>query len=42
LSGPNDDAVIEVRGRASDPTSPCTTPGLPGGDTGPLVPVLVR
>jgi Flp pilus assembly protein TadG len=42
LSGPNDDAVIEVRGRASDPASPCTTPGLPGGDTGPLVPVLVR
>jgi Flp pilus assembly protein TadG len=42
LAGPNNDAVIEVRGRSSDPTSPCTTPGLPGGAAGPLVPVLVR
>jgi len=42
LAGPNNDAVIEIRGRASDPASPCTTAGLPGGTAGPLVPVLVR
>jgi Flp pilus assembly protein TadG len=42
LSGPNDNAMIEVRENASVPTSPCTTAGLPGGSAGPLVPVLVR
>jgi hypothetical protein len=42
MSGPNDDVKIEVIGAASDPASPCTTNGLPGGAAGPLVPVLVR
>jgi hypothetical protein len=42
MTGPNDDNNIEILGLASDPTSPCTTSGLPGGVAGPLVPVLVR
>jgi hypothetical protein len=33
---------IEYIGSASDPSSPCTTSGLPGGAAGPLVPVLVQ
>jgi hypothetical protein len=42
LTGPNENATIEIRGNAGLPTSPCTTAGLPGGSAGPLVPVLVR
>lgn len=42
LTGPQDDAQIEVRGNAGTLTSPCTTSGLPGGNAGPLVPALVR
>lgn len=42
LSIPMDTVQLEFRGNASDPTSPCATPGLPGGAAGPLVPVLVR
>ena len=42
MSGPLDDVRIELIGAASDPGSPCTTAGLPGGAAGPLVPVLVR
>ena len=42
LTGPNDDAMIEVRGNAGGTASPCTTSGLPGGAAGPLVPSLVR
>lgn len=33
---------LEYRGNASDPGSPCTTSGIPGGAIGPLVPVLVQ
>ncbi len=36
------DVQLEYIGNASDPASPCTTSGLPGGSAGPLVPVLVR
>jgi hypothetical protein len=42
LSGPNDSAKLEFEGLAGSPASPCTTNGLPGGSSGPLVPVLVR
>jgi len=42
MSGPNDDVRLEIIGAASDPASPCTTNGIPGGAAGPLVPVLVR
>jgi Flp pilus assembly protein TadG len=42
LSGPNDPALLEFRGLAGIPDSPCATSGLPGGSAGPLVPVLVR
>ncbi|MEJ7929744.1 pilus assembly protein TadG-related protein [Ramlibacter sp. AN1015] len=42
LTGPQDDAQIEVRGNAGSLNSPCTTSGLPGGSAGPLVPALVR
>ena len=42
LTGPNDDAIVEVRGNAGAGLSPCTTSGLPGGAAGPLVPALVR
>ena len=33
---------VEYRGDATVPGSPCSTAGLPGGSTGPLVPVLAR
>lgn len=33
---------LEFRGNAGDVNSPCTTSGLAGGSSGPLVPVLVR
>jgi Flp pilus assembly protein TadG len=33
---------LEYIGNASEPGSPCTGNGLPGGSAGPLVPVLVR
>jgi Flp pilus assembly protein TadG len=42
LSGPNDPALLEYRGLAGIPDTPCATSGLPGGSAGPLVPVLVR
>lgn len=42
LTGPQDDAQIEVLGLASEASSPCTTGGLPGGLAGPLVTALVR
>jgi Flp pilus assembly protein TadG len=42
LSGPNDEAQVEIRGNAGTLSSPCTTSGLPGGSAGPLVPALVR
>jgi hypothetical protein len=42
LSGPNDSARLEYRGLARTPGSPCAPGGMPGGSTGPLVPVLVR
>jgi hypothetical protein len=42
LSGPNDTAKLEYRGLAGAAGSPCTPAGMPGGTTGPLVPVLVR
>lgn len=42
LTGPNDSAQLEFRGKAGNPDTPCTTNGLAGGSAGPLVPVLVR
>ena len=42
LSIPMADVQLEFRGNASDPASPCVGGGLPGGSSGPLVPVLVR
>jgi hypothetical protein len=33
---------LEYAGLSSDPSSPCTTFGIPGGTAGPLVPVLVQ
>lgn len=38
----SDDVWLEFRGAANDPTSPCSTAGMAGGTTGPLVPVLVH
>ena len=42
LSTPMVDVQLEYLGNASASDSPCTGNGLPGGATGPLVPVLVR
>ena len=42
LSIPMADVQLEFRGNAGTPGSPCTTAGIPGGNAGPLVPVLVR
>ncbi|MDR6539063.1 Tad domain-containing protein [Variovorax soli] len=42
LTIPMSDVKLEFRGNANASGSPCTTSGLPGGSTGPLVPVLVR
>ncbi|MGE8318251.1 MAG: pilus assembly protein TadG-related protein [Comamonas sp.] len=39
---PVGDVQLEYRGKASAADSPCTTTGLAGGSSGPLVPVLVR
>jgi Flp pilus assembly protein TadG len=39
---PKADVQLEYIGNASNPASPCTTSGLPGGTAGPLVPTLVR
>ncbi len=41
IKGP-DDVFLEFRGLANDPTSPCASFGIPGGTSGPLVPVLVQ
>ena len=43
-SGNADYMYLEYRGKASDPTSPCASTGLPGDTTGtgPLVPTLSR
>ena len=37
-----EDVYMEYLGNASEPDSPCTTGGKPGGVAGPLVPTLVR
>ena len=42
LSVPMSSAYLEYRGNASDAGSPCVTNGIPGGTSGPMVPVLVR
>lgn len=42
LSIPMTDTQLEFLGNAGATGSPCTTSGLAGGSTGPLVPVLVR
>jgi len=42
LTIPMSNVQLEFRGNAGTPGSPCTTSGLPGGNAGPLVPVLVR
>lgn len=42
LTIPMSDVYLEFIGNASAINSPCTTSGLPGGWTGPKVPVLVR
>jgi Flp pilus assembly protein TadG len=39
---PMDDVKLEYRGNAGAEDSPCAPSGIPGGTTGPLVPVLVR
>jgi Flp pilus assembly protein TadG len=39
---PMADVKLEYIGNAGAVNSPCTTSGLPGGSSGPLVPVLVR
>lgn len=41
IKGP-DDVFLEFRGLGNDPTSPCASYGIPGGTSGPLVPVLVQ
>lgn len=41
ISGPTN-VILEARGLASSPSSPCASFGLPGGTVGPLVPVLVQ
>jgi hypothetical protein len=41
ITGPMD-VVLESRGMANSPSSPCASFGLPGGTVGPLVPVLVQ
>lgn len=42
LSVPMTDVQLEYLGNASDPASPCSFSGMPGGAAGPLVPALVR
>lgn len=42
LSIPMGDVQLEFIGQASEPGSPCTTSGIPGGLAGPLVTALVR
>lgn len=42
MSLPPDNVQLEYIGNASEPGSPCSTSGLPGGVAGPRVPVLVR
>jgi Flp pilus assembly protein TadG len=39
---PMEDVKLEYRGNAGAEDSPCAPSGIPGGTTGPLVPVLVR
>ena len=39
---PMTDVQLEYVGNASDPASPCSFSGMPGGAAGPLVPALVR
>jgi len=42
LSIPMATIQLEYLGNASEPTSPCSFSGMPGGAAGPLVPALVR
>ena len=42
IDGPNVTVYLEYVGPGSDPGSPCSSSGLPGGFIGPLVPVLVQ
>jgi Flp pilus assembly protein TadG len=42
LSIPMADVQLEFIGNASNPSSPCSFSGMPGGAAGPLVPALVR
>lgn len=42
LSIPMGNVQLEFIGNASNPTSPCSFSGMPGGAAGPLVPALVR
>lgn len=42
IDGPNMTVYLEFVGDAASLTSPCGTIGLPGGTSGPLVPVLVQ
>lgn len=41
MPAPMADVQLEYLGNAADPGSPCIASGLPGGNAGPLVPVLV-
>lgn len=42
IIGPTASVQLEYVGNAGDVNSPCTTSGLAGGTSGPLVPALVR
>lgn len=42
LSIPMTNVQLEYLGNASNPSSPCSFSGMPGGAAGPLVPALVR
>ncbi len=42
MSGPTVDVQMEFLGNAGATNSPCSSNGLPGGSSGPLVPVLVQ
>ena len=42
IDSPNTTIYLEYVGNASNPSSPCSSPGVAGGVNGPLVPVLVQ
>ena len=42
IDGPNVTVYLEYVGNAASATSPCASPGMAGGTSGPLVPALVQ